>query len=59
MNWKMIFGLTGEIVFFVLTGYYLALRSYGFSVFALILAMIFAGFTGKLIEKEAIEKVLK
>ena len=50
---------TAEIVFFVMIGYYLALGNWVYSAISLIFAMTFAGATGKLIEKDAIERYKK
>jgi len=49
-------GFTAEIVFFALTGVYLAQGDYGYSIIAIIFAMMIAGYVGKLIEKDAIER---
>ncbi len=53
---KMTLGFTGEIVFFVLTGMYLVVGSYAWALVALLFAMITAGYVGKLIEKDTIER---
>lgn len=56
MNWKITLGFSGEIVFFSLVGAFLVTKNYSYSVIAMISAMVIAGYVGKLIEKEAIEK---
>lgn len=53
---KMIIGFTGEIVFFVLTGMFLANKHYPYVIISLILAMVIGGYVGKLIEKDAIQR---
>lgn len=56
---KMTLGFAGEIIFFVLTGMYLMLESYAWALVALLFAMITAGYVGKLIERDAIERYKK
>ncbi len=52
-------GFTGEIVFFGLTGIYFAQGDYWYGLIALIIGGIVAGYVGKLIEKDAIERYKK
>jgi len=56
---KMTILFTAEIVFFVLTGLFLAMLNYWYAMIALIFAVIIAGYTGKLIGKEAVEDYKK
>ena len=48
-----------EIIFFVSVGGFLANGQWGYSLISLLFAMIFAGYTGKQIEKDAIERYEK
>lgn len=52
-------GFTAEIIFFMLAGVFLAHKSWGNMAFSLIFAMLFAGYTGQLIKKQALEEKLK
>ena len=52
----MAIGFGMEIIFFVLVGAHLANERYPYAALALLFAMIFGGYVGKLIEKDAIEK---
>lgn len=58
-NIKITLGYAAEIVFFVLTGIYLANDRWGYALIAVIFATIMAGAVGKLIEKDAVEKYKK
>ena len=53
---KITIGFAAEIVFFVSVGGFTANRMFPSAIVSLIFAMFFAGYVGKLIEKDAIEK---
>ena len=53
---KIVIGFTAEIIFFVSVGGFLANGMFAYSLLSLAFAMVFAGYTGKQIEKDAIEK---
>jgi len=55
-KYKISLGFGAEMIFFVSVGGFLANGMFGYALISLILAMLFAGYTGKLIEKDAIEK---
>ena len=56
---KMILGFTTEIIFFVMTGVHIVTGKYYYVAISLVIAMIAAGITGKLLEKDVIEKYKK
>ncbi len=53
---KIAIGFAIEIIFFISVGGFLANGQWGYSLISLLFAMIFAGYTGKEIEKDAIER---
>ena len=54
---KQTLGFTAEIIFFVSTGGFIANRNWAYAAISLILAMIFAGWTGQLIKQEVREEL--
>ena len=56
LKYKITIGFTAEIIFFVSVGGFIANALWAYAFLSLVFAMIFAGYTGKLIEKDAIEK---
>jgi len=58
-KYRIAFGFGVEMVFFISVGGYLANGQWPYAFLSLVFAMIFAGYTGKLIEQDAIEKYKK
>ena len=56
---KQTLGFSCEIIFFVLTGFYLGDKQYAWAVISLILASLFAGWTGEQIKQEVREEMKK
>lgn len=55
-KFDMIIAFTGEIVFFVLTGFFIAHKYYSSAIITLLFAMIIAGYVGKRIEVESVNQ---
>jgi len=54
-DWKITLFFTAEILAFIIAGYSIALKDWGYVIVSMLFSMILAGATGKLIEKNAIE----
>ena len=53
---KITIGFAAEMVFFISVGGFLANGMFVYSLLSLIVAMLLAGYTGKRIEEDAIER---